>query len=136
MDEDGFVLFDCVFNKIENGFGGGIFGVEDCLVFQVHPLEGQVDHAAALPVVGHLLASAVYYVRDLVSHHELLVLSSKTVADEQAVLDLDRPYHIFGELLVLHHLLHLRLMLLVRSLLLSRVGLLASSHLLLLLLVG
>ena len=68
-------------------------------------------------MIRDLLPSAVDYVGDLVSHHKLQVLlsdilinvkdgmgqtylCSEFITNEQAILDLDGPYHV-----VVHHLL-------------------------------
>ena len=121
MHEDRLVFFDGVLDEVEDGLRRGILLVEDHGRFEVHPLERQVSDAAALPVVGHLLAGAVDDVSHFVRDNKLLVLHNvsklatylgcETITDEQAVLDFDGADHVLGKghHALVHHLVHLHL---------------------------
>lgn len=74
MNQNWLVLLDSVFNEIEYGLGSCIFGIENNLVFQVKPLERQIHHTLAFPVVLHLLPSTVYDVRYFIRNYEFLIL--------------------------------------------------------------
>lgn len=79
MNQYRFILFNSVFDEVVDGFGGGVLGIENNLVFQVEPLEREVHDAPAFEVVLHLLAGAVDDVGDFVGHHEFLVLHQTTI---------------------------------------------------------
>ena len=100
MDKYALVLFYSVLNKVKNGFGGGVLLVKNDLVLQIQPLKSQVDHTAALPMVGYLLSCAVDDVSDLVCHNELLILGGEAVADEEPVFDLDGTDHVLRKAVV------------------------------------
>lgn len=53
------------------------------------PIKSQVQHSDWLPMIGQLSAGCVDHSCDLVSYYEFQVLSSKLIADEDSVLDLD-----------------------------------------------
>ena len=131
MDKHRLVLFYSVFDKIKDGLSGCILCIEDDLVLKVEPLEGKVYDASALPVVWHLLSSAVDDVCNLIGNYKFLILSSKTVSNEESILDLNCSNHVLRELHVhLIHLLphHLLLLVLVLLLLLSLLLLVLSPH--------
>ena len=77
MHEYRFILFNSVFDEIVDRFSGRVFRVEDDLILEIEPLEGEVHNAPSLEVILDLLACAVDDVRDLVRHYEFLVLYYK-----------------------------------------------------------
>ena len=108
VDKDRLILFDGIFDEVEDCFCSCILGVENNLVLKIKPLECQVDDTSALPVVWDLLPSTIDDVSDFVGDHKLLVLGSKAVSDKKPVFNLDGSYHILRELLHVH-LVHLLL---------------------------
>ena len=74
VDKHRLVLLDRVLDEVEYGLCGGIFSVENNLILEVHPLEGEVNDAPAFEVIRDLLARAVDDVGDFVRHYKLLVL--------------------------------------------------------------
>lgn len=131
MDQYRLVLFNSVFNEIKDGLSCSVLCIEYDLILKVEPLEGQVYDPSALPVVWDLLSSTVDDMCNLVGNYKLLILCCKTVANEEAVLDLDCSNHIFRELHVhLIHLLshHLLLLIFVLLLLLSLLLLIVAPH--------
>ena len=77
MDEHTLVLLDGVFNEVEDCLGSCVLVVEDNLVFQVQPLESQVDNASSFEVVHDLLARTINNVGDFIGDHKFLVLQIK-----------------------------------------------------------
>ena len=137
MNKNRLILFNSIFNKVEDGFCCCILCVEYDLVLKVEPLESEIHHSTPLPVIWNLLASAVDDMCYLVGNYKLLILGCEAVSDEKAILDLDCAYHVFWELHVhLIHLLshHLLLLVLKLLLLLPLLLLIVPPHLLLLLL--
>ena len=137
MNKYRLILFNSVFNEVEDGFCCCVFCVEYDLVLKVEPLESEIHHSTALPVIGNLLASAIDDMCNLVSNYKFLILGCEAISDEKAILDLDCANHVFWELHVhLIHLLshHLLLLVLKLLLLLPLLLLIVPPHLLLLLL--
>ena len=131
MNQHRLVLFNGVFNEIKDGLSCSVLSIEYDLVLEVKPLEGKVYHTSTLPVVWDLLSSTVDNMSNLVGNYKLLILCCKTVANEQAVLDLDCSNHVFRELHVhLIHLLphHLLLLIFILLLLLSLLLLIVAPH--------
>jgi len=125
------ILFNGVFNEIKDGLSCSVLCIKYDLVFKVKPLKGKIYHPSALPVVWDLLSSTVDNMCNLVGNYKLLILCCKTVANEQAVLDLDRSNHVLRELHVhLIHLLphHLLLLIFILLLLLSLLLLIVAPH--------
>lgn len=74
MDQNTFVLLYCVFYEVKYSLSSSVFLIEDNLILDIKPLEGEVDYSSSLEVVLDLLARAVDNVSNLVGHHKLLVL--------------------------------------------------------------
>lgn len=74
MHQDRLVFLDCILYEFVYGFCCCIFGVKNYLVLQIQPLEREIHYASPLPMILHLLSSAVDNVRNFVRHHKLLVL--------------------------------------------------------------
>lgn len=80
MYKNGFILFDCIFYKIINGFSRGVLDVKDYLILQIKPLESEIYHTSTFPVIGYLFAGTVYYVRHFVGYDEFLVLLNRKIS--------------------------------------------------------
>jgi len=74
VHKNGLVFLDSVLYEIVNGLSGCVLGIEDYLVFEVHPLECEVDDTLPLPVVLHLLSSTIDYMRYFVGDNKFLIL--------------------------------------------------------------
>ena len=51
--------------------------VKDDLILKIKPLESKIYHASAFPVIRHLLASTINYMRNLIGNDEFLILEMK-----------------------------------------------------------
>ena len=69
-----FILLDGILYEIINSLSSCVLCIEDYLVFEVHPLERQIDNAHTLPVVLYLLTGAIYYMRYFVGDNKFLIL--------------------------------------------------------------
>ena len=78
MDQDWLVFLDSILYEFVYSFSRCIFGVEDNLIFQVEPLECQINNSSTFPVILHLLPRTVDDVRNFVGHHKLLILLMKS----------------------------------------------------------
>ena len=140
MNEDWFIFFDSVFNKIKYCFGCCIFCVEYDLVFKIKPLKSEINYTSSFPVIGYLFACTIYDMRYFVSNYKFLILyfeykydwfdnnctylCCKTVSNKKPIFDFNGSNHIFWKISthwihrMVHHLLLLHLLLLSLSLLL------------------
>jgi len=77
MDQNAFILFDRIFDEVVNRFCRCVLLVKDDLILKIKPLESKIYHASAFPVIRHLLASTINYMRNLIGYDEFLVLKMK-----------------------------------------------------------
>lgn len=69
--------------------------VEQDLFFIVLPVQSEVLHSNAVPVIGKLHSRRINDPLDFIWNDKLKVLSSIFIADKKTILDLDHSHHIF-----------------------------------------
>jgi len=89
FDQNTFVILECFVHKVENFIRYFLLLIKKNLFFIILPVEGEILHANAIPVVCELHAGSVDHPLDLVGNDEFEVLCPIFITNEETIFYLD-----------------------------------------------